>query len=89
MSEFVISRRKRREIQNGLICCDLPGFPFDFAQGGEPVEPRVSLNPPIRYGIELARSKIPTSSAGNDNFVELLHRLRISVPTSAPQGIIG
>jgi hypothetical protein len=34
----------------------LPGFPFDFAQGGEPVEPRVSLT-----GILLAR---------NDAFVE-------------------
>jgi hypothetical protein len=51
----------------------------DFVQGGEsfdlsqdrepverPVEPRVSLKT-----IRLARSKIPTSSAGNDTFVEL------------------
>jgi hypothetical protein len=48
----------RAGIQNVLIFRDLPGFPFDFAQGGEsfdfaqdrepverPVEPRVSPNP--------------------------------------------
>jgi hypothetical protein len=50
-----------------LRCFDLAQHrPFDIAQGGEPVEPRVS--PAI---VGLARSKIPTSSAGNDSFVEL------------------
>jgi hypothetical protein len=34
----------RAGIQYDLISRELPGFPFDFAQGGEPVEPRVSLN---------------------------------------------
>jgi hypothetical protein len=43
MSQLVIPRRTRREIQYDLISNELPGFPFDFAQGGEPVEPRVSL----------------------------------------------
>jgi hypothetical protein len=32
----------RAGIQNDPIFGYLPGFPFDFAQGGEPVEPRVS-----------------------------------------------
>ena len=59
--QFVISRRKRREIQNVLIFRYFPGFPFDFAQGGEPFELRVS--PKI---IGLAR---------NDIFVELRHSL--------------
>jgi hypothetical protein len=35
----------RAGIQNDLIFRDFPGFPFDFSQGGEPVEPRVSPNP--------------------------------------------
>jgi hypothetical protein len=35
----------RAGIQNDLIFRQFPGFPFDFAQGGEPVEPRVSPNP--------------------------------------------
>ena len=64
----------RAGIQNGLIDNSSPGFPFDFAQGGEsfdlaqdrelverPVEPRVSLNLVL-----LAR---------NDSFVELRHSL--------------
>jgi hypothetical protein len=32
----------RAGIQNDLILSYFPGFPFDFAQGGEPAEPRVS-----------------------------------------------
>jgi hypothetical protein len=60
----------RAGIQSNLILIDAPGFPFDFAQGGEsfdfaqdrePVEPRVS--PEI---LGLAR---------NDSFFELRHRL--------------
>ena len=31
-------------IQNDLISREFHGFPFDFAQGGEPAEPRVSLD---------------------------------------------
>jgi hypothetical protein len=62
VSQFVIPRQSRRGIQNALIFPSFPGFPFDFAQGGEPVEPRVSLNI-----ILLAR---------NDSFVELPHSLR-------------
>jgi hypothetical protein len=27
-----------------LICCVHSGFPFDIAQGGEPVEPRTSFS---------------------------------------------
>jgi hypothetical protein len=49
----------RAGIQNDLSFRDLPGFPFDFAQGGEPVEPRVS---PKTVGL-----------ARNDNLVELRH----------------
>jgi hypothetical protein len=73
----------RPGIQNDLIFRHFPGFPFGFAQGGEsfdlaqdrepverPVEPRVST---AIFG--LARSKIPTSSAGNDSFFELRHSL--------------
>jgi hypothetical protein len=51
----------RAGIQNDSIYLSLPGFPFDFAQGGEPVEPRVS--PKI---VLLAR---------NDSFLELRHSL--------------
>jgi hypothetical protein len=61
VSQFVIPRRTRRGIQNDLVLNDPPGFPFDFAQGGEPAEPRVSPNI-----ILLAR---------NDSFFELRHRL--------------
>jgi hypothetical protein len=32
----------RAGIQNDLIFRHVTGFPFDFAQGGEPAEPRVS-----------------------------------------------
>ena len=51
-------------IQNDLISRDFPGFPFDFAQGGEPVEPRVSPNAvsSMRQAFGLAR---------NDSFPEL------------------
>jgi hypothetical protein len=35
----------RAGIQNHSIFGIFPGFPFDFAQGGEPAEPRVSPNP--------------------------------------------
>jgi hypothetical protein len=35
----------RAGIQNDLMFRKSPGFPFDFAQGGEPVEPRVSPDP--------------------------------------------
>jgi hypothetical protein len=33
---------RRAAIQKGLALLRFPGFPFDFAQGGEPVEPRFS-----------------------------------------------
>jgi hypothetical protein len=46
----------RAGIQNILILRYFPGFPFDFAQGGEPAEPRVS---PKIFGL-----------ARNDSFVE-------------------
>jgi hypothetical protein len=49
----------RAGIQTDLVSHDPPGFPFDFAQGGEPVEPRVS---PKIVGL-----------APNDSFVELQH----------------
>ena len=69
VSQLVIPRRNGREIQNNLIFSPFSGFPFDFAQGGEFVEPRVS--PPLslpraRYGVRLTR---------NDSFVELRHSL--------------
>ncbi len=51
----------RAGIQNDLFFRKFPGFPFDFAQGGEPVEPRVS---PRIFGL-----------ARNDSFVELRHSL--------------
>jgi hypothetical protein len=38
----ILQSGMRAGIQNDLISRDLSGFPFDFAQGGEPVEPRVS-----------------------------------------------
>jgi hypothetical protein len=64
----------RAGIQNDSVLCQLPGFPFDFAQGGEPVEPRVSPNPvsstgqaPYRVRGRLERL------ARNDSFVELRH----------------
>jgi hypothetical protein len=50
----------RTGIQNGLKLRQVPGFPFDFAQG-VPVEPRVS---PTNVGL-----------ARNDKFVELLQSL--------------
>jgi hypothetical protein len=69
----------RAGTQNDLISRQFPGFPFDtstllsidpelsrrvdFAQGGEPVEPRVSLTV-----IGLAR---------NDSFVDWRHGLNI------------
>jgi hypothetical protein len=43
-------------------------IPFDFAQSGEPVEPRILTT---RGG--LLRSKIPTSSAGNDGLQVIGH----------------
>jgi hypothetical protein len=49
----------RAGIQNNLIFRHDPGFPFDFAQGGEPVEPRVS---PTIFGLPR-----------NDSVVELRH----------------
>jgi hypothetical protein len=67
----------RAGIQNDLIFRDFPGFPFDFAQGGEsfdfaqdhePVEPRVSANPVS------ARGRL-AGLARNDSFVELRHSL--------------
>ncbi len=44
---------------NDLIFSHFPGFPFDLAQSGEPVEPRVS---PTTLGL-----------ARNDSFIELRH----------------
>ena len=83
MSQFVIPRRFRRGKQNDLTLQDVPGSPFDLAQDRElverRVEPRVSLNPPTRYSVELA---------WNDSFVELRHRLRVPGLTSVPQGLM-
>jgi hypothetical protein len=56
----------RAGIQYDLISRELPGFPFDFAQGGEPVEPRVSLNPVSSAGQAAGLAR-------NDSFVELRH----------------
>ena len=58
----------RAGIQNDLVFRDFPGFPFDFAQGGEPVEPRVS--PQI---VGLAR---------NDRYLELRRSLFIKASGS-------
>jgi hypothetical protein len=68
----------RAGIQNDMMFRWLPGFPFDFAQGGEHVEPRLSLEIVL-----LAR---------NDSFVELrqsfpgygvTRKLRVKWPTKA------
>jgi hypothetical protein len=72
VSQFVIPRRKRRGIQNDLIFFDFPGFPFGFAQGGEPVEPRVSPNI-----VGLAR---------NDGLFELQHSQKGAGFFLAPSG---
>ena len=69
VSPFVIPRQRRREIQNNLIFGYFPGFPFDFAQGGEHVEPRVSPNPVSSTG--QAPYRVQDKLAGlarNDSF---------------------
>jgi hypothetical protein len=58
----------RAGIQNDLILRDFPGFPFDFAQGGELVEPRVSPNPVSSTGQACGLAR-------NDSFVEWPHSL--------------